>query len=117
LGRVPQERRRTDEPVLEALLELVEPGETWLDIGAGAGRYALPVALALAPSGGRGIAGDASPGMLAALMELQTEHGITDVEVVETRWPPPRRDSLDRFATDVALIAHGGCDITGSGPV
>ena len=56
--------------------ELVRPGETWLDIGAGAGRYALPIALALAPSGGRVIAVDASPGMLDALMELQAEHGI-----------------------------------------
>lgn len=108
--------RRTDEPVLEALLELVEPGETWLDIGAGAGRYALPIALALAPSGGRVIAVDASPGMLDALMELQTEHGITDVEVVETRWPPPRSDPMDRFATDVALIAHVGYDIEAIGP-
>ncbi|HEV8697610.1 MAG TPA: NTP transferase domain-containing protein, partial [Candidatus Limnocylindrales bacterium] len=68
--------RRTDEPVLDALLRLVEPGETWLDIGAGAGRYALPIALALAPSGGRVIALDASPGMLDALIELQSEHGV-----------------------------------------
>lgn len=108
--------RRTDEPVLEALLELVEPGETWLDIGAGAGRYALPVALALAASGGRVIAVDASPGMLDALIELQAEHGITDVEVVETRWPPPRSGPLDRFTTDVALIAHVGYDIEAIGP-
>ena len=35
---------RTDEPALDALLALVRPGETWLDIGAGAGRYALPIA-------------------------------------------------------------------------
>ena len=48
--------RRTDEPVLDALLRSIEPGETWLDIGAGAGRYALPIALGLAPSGGRVIA-------------------------------------------------------------
>ena len=108
--------RRTDEPVLQALRELVRPGETWLDIGAGAGRYALPIALALAPSGGRVIAVDASPGMLDALMEVQAEHGITDVEVVETRWPPPRTASLDRFATDVALIAHVGYDIEAIGP-
>jgi CTP:molybdopterin cytidylyltransferase MocA/SAM-dependent methyltransferase len=108
--------RRTDEPVLEALLELVQAGETWLDIGAGAGRYALPIALALAPSGGRVIAVDASPGMLDALMELQAEHGITDVEVVQTRWPPPRALALDRFATDVALIAHVGYDIEAIGP-
>jgi CTP:molybdopterin cytidylyltransferase MocA/SAM-dependent methyltransferase len=107
--------RRTDEPVLGALLRLVEPGETWIDIGAGAGRYALPIALALAPSGGRVIALDASPGMLDALLELQSEHGVTDVEVVETRWPPPR-DSLPRFAADVALIAHVGYDIESIGP-
>ena len=107
--------RRTDEPALDALLRLVRPGETWLDIGAGAGRYALPVALALAPSGGRVIALDASPGMLDALLELQTEHGVADVEVVETRWPP-RDGSLDRFACDVALIAHVGYDIESIGP-
>ena len=108
--------RRTDEPVLDALLALVRPGETWLDIGAGAGRYALPVALALAPSGGRVIAVDASPGMLDALIDLQVEHGVTDVEVVETRWPPSPRTPLDRFAADVALIAHVSYDIEAIGP-
>jgi CTP:molybdopterin cytidylyltransferase MocA/SAM-dependent methyltransferase len=107
--------RRTDEPVLDALLELVEPGEIWIDIGAGAGRYALPIALALAPSGGRVIALDASPGMLDALLEIQSEHGVTDVEVVETRWPPPP-GTLARFQADVALIAHVGYDIDPIGP-
>jgi CTP:molybdopterin cytidylyltransferase MocA/SAM-dependent methyltransferase len=108
--------RRTDEPVLDSLLSLVEPGETWIDIGAGAGRYALPIALALASSGGRVIALDASPGMLDALLELQTVHGVTDVEVIETRWPPSVGVPLDRFAADVALIAHVGYDIEMIGP-
>jgi molybdenum cofactor cytidylyltransferase len=107
--------RRTDEPALDALLRLVEPGETWLDIGAGAGRYALPIALALARSGGRVIALDTSAGMLEALVELQSEHGVADIEVVETRWPPPD-DRLARFACDVALIAHVSYDIEGIGP-
>ena len=31
--------------LLDILLSLARPGETWLDIGAGAGRYALPLAL------------------------------------------------------------------------
>ncbi|MGZ9160813.1 MAG: NTP transferase domain-containing protein [Candidatus Limnocylindrales bacterium] len=106
---------RTDEPALAALLALVQPGETWLDIGAGAGRYALPIAIALAPSGGRVIALDASAGMLEALLELQVEHGVTDVEVVETRWPPADGD-LSRYAADVALIAHVGYDIESIGP-
>ena len=108
--------RRTDEPVLDALLRLVEPGETWIDIGAGAGRYALPIALALAASGGRVIALDASAGMLDALLDLQAEHGVTDVEVVASRWPPPAGTSLERFAADVALIAHVGYDIESIGP-
>jgi molybdenum cofactor cytidylyltransferase len=106
---------RTDEPALDALRAMVEPGETWLDIGAGAGRYALPIALALAPSGGRVIAVDASHGMLDALVELRSEHGVTDVEVVETRWPPAPTD-IRRFDCDVALIAHVGYDIESIGP-
>ena len=50
--------RRTGEPALDALLAMATPDETWLDIGAGAGRYALPLALrvrevvAVEPSGG-----------------------------------------------------------------
>lgn len=106
---------RTDDPTLDVLLGLVRPGETWLDIGAGAGRYALPIALALAATGGRVIALDASAGMLDALLELRSEHGITDVEVIESRWPPPAAD-LDRYACDVALIAHVGYDIEAIGP-
>lgn len=108
--------RRTDEPVLDALLRLVKPGETWIDIGAGAGRYALPIALALAPSGGRVIALDASPGMLDALLELRSVHGVTDIEVIETRWPPPADLPMERFEADVALIAHVGYDIESIGP-
>ena len=37
--------RRTNEPALDLLRSLVRPDETWLDIGAGGGRYALPLAL------------------------------------------------------------------------
>src|SRR5262245_17723557 len=51
--------RRTDDPALDVLRGLVTRGETWLDIGAGGGRYALPLAL----SAGRVIAVEPSPGM------------------------------------------------------
>ena len=104
---------RTDEPVLDALLALVRPGETWLDIGAGAGRYALPIARALAGSGGRVIAVEPSDGMLDALVRLQAEHGITEIEVVQERWPPA---DPARLAADVALIAHVSYDIEDIGP-
>ena len=58
--------RRTDEPVLEALLALARPDAIWLDIGAGAGRYALPLALHVREV----VAIEPSDGMRAALVEL-----------------------------------------------
>src|SRR5690348_9306116 len=36
---------RRDDPTLEVLRGLIAPGERWLDVGAGGGRYALPIAL------------------------------------------------------------------------
>jgi SAM-dependent methyltransferase len=94
--------RRADEPVLEVLRALVEPGETWLDIGAGGGRYALPLAL----HAGRVIAIDPSPGMLGVLRNGMATHGIANIEVVEARWPMAEAPSAD-----VALIAHLGYDV------
>ncbi len=104
---------RTDEPALDVLLALVRPGERWLDIGAGAGRYALPIARALATSGGQVIAVDVSASMLEALREIATEHDIDNVRTVEARWPPT---DPARFAADVALVAHVGYDIEAIGP-
>ena len=104
---------RTDEPALDALLALVRPGERWLDIGAGAGRYALPIARALASSGGEVIALDPSASMLEGLRAIAAEHGIDNIRAVEARWPPV---DAGPFAADVALIAHVGYDIEGIGP-
>src|SRR5215813_12420451 len=99
--------RRTDEPALEQLRSLVRPGETWLDIGAGGGRYALPLAL-LAKSI---IAVEPSEGMRNVLQAGMTEHGISNIEIVPSRWP------MDGAPTaDVALIAHIGYDIEEIGP-
>ena len=103
---------RTDEPALEFLRSLVRPGETWLDIGAGAGRYALPIAAALAPSGGSVIALDASRGMLESLRDIAAEHDIANVRVIEGRWPP---EDPGAFRADVSLIAHVSYDIEGIG--
>jgi CTP:molybdopterin cytidylyltransferase MocA/SAM-dependent methyltransferase len=104
---------RTDEPALESLRALVRPGETWLDIGAGAGRYALPIAAAVAASGGEVIAVDPSTGMLDALRELADEHQIENVRAVQARWPV---EDLTRYRADVALMAHVGYDIEAIGP-
>ena len=99
--------RRTDEPALDVLRAMVVPGETWLDIGAGGGRYALPLALA----GAKVIAIDPSPGMLGILKQTAGEFGVDGVEVREGRWP-----LLDPPQGDVAFISHVSYDIAEIGP-
>jgi SAM-dependent methyltransferase len=98
---------REHESALNALRPLVLPDQVWLDIGAGAGRYALPIALRAR----KVIALDASPGMLEQLRGAMAETGIENVQTIQARWPvadPPR--------TDVAFIAHVGYDIEQIGP-
>lgn len=100
---------RRDDPVLDALLALARPGETWLDIGAGAGRYALPMTSVV----GRVVAVDPSASMLRALEAGALEAGITKVEAIRGRWPPDaelRAEIGTDPIADVALIAHVGYD-------
>jgi SAM-dependent methyltransferase len=98
---------RTDEPVLNVLRSLVVPGETWLDIGAGGGRYTLPLALIA----GRVVAVEPSAGMQQVLREGMAEHAITNVDIVPSAWP------MDGAPTaDVAFISHVGYDIEDIGP-
>jgi SAM-dependent methyltransferase len=99
--------RRTDEPALDVLRSLVQPGETWLDIGAGGGRYALPLAL-LAKTV---IAVEPSEGMRTVLQAGMAEHGVSNVEIVGARWPMQGAPTAD-----VALMAHIGYDIEEIGP-
>ena len=99
--------RRTDEPALNFLRGLVLPGETWLDIGAGGGRNALPLALLAKEV----IALDPSEGMLAALAASAAEHGIENVRAVYARWPLP-----EPIEADVCLISHVAYDIEEIGP-
>ena len=98
--------RRTDDPTLDSLLEMARPGETWLDIGAGAGRFALPLALRVREV----IALDPSDGMLEALRLGMAEHGINNVRMIHARWPPDG-DAGTAPQADVALIAHLGYDV------
>src|SRR4051794_18501882 len=102
--------RRTDDPSLEALLALARPDESWLDIGAGGGRYSLPLALAVREV----IAVDPSPGMLNVLRQGMIEDGIQNVRVVEGRWPAAAEDRT--IQGDVSFISHVGYDVEQIGP-
>lgn len=104
--------RRTDEPALEALRAVAEPAETWLDIGAGAGRYALPLARIVREV----VAVEPSAGMRRALRTGMAEHGIDNIRVIPGTWPEALEELGDLPAVDVSLIAHVGYDIERIGP-
>jgi SAM-dependent methyltransferase len=101
--------RRTGEPALDALLELAAPEETWLDIGAGAGRYALPLALRVREV----IAVEPSGSMRRALRTGMAEHGIANVRVVPGAWPEAATELEPLPAADASLIAHVSYDVEG----
>jgi CTP:molybdopterin cytidylyltransferase MocA/SAM-dependent methyltransferase len=107
---------RTDDPVLDTLLALVRSGETWLDIGAGAGRFALPIARALDPSGGSVVALDPSRSMLEGLLEIAEDYAIENVRTIEARWPLADARAVADVEADVTLIAHVGYDVEEIGP-
>jgi SAM-dependent methyltransferase len=103
---------RRGEEALDALLALTEPTDRWLDIGAGAGRYALPLALRVAEV----IAVEPSASMRNALRTGKGEHGLANLRVVPAAWPA----ALDHLGplpvADVAFVAHVGYDIEEIGP-
>ena len=111
---------RTDEPVLDELRRLATPDDVWLDVGSGAGRYALPLALRVREV----VAIEPSAGMRKALAESMSETGIANVRIVDGRWPPEPGGSVEAVlaqlgeppAADVALIAHVAYDIEAIGP-
>jgi SAM-dependent methyltransferase len=114
---------RRDDPTLDALRALVQPADLVLDIGAGGGRFALPLA-----NVARGvIAIDASEGMLRVLRESMAEHAIDNIEVVSGRWPAVAGNLGEvvsgrwpavagNVSADVALMSHIGYDVEDIGP-
>ena len=94
--------RRSGDPTLDALRAIAKPDDVWVDVGAGAGRFALALALGVREV----IAIEPSAAMRAEFEQLRAEHGIDNARVIDQRWPtaePPRGD--------VALISHVGYDI------
>jgi SAM-dependent methyltransferase len=104
--------RRTGEEALEAILRLAAPTDRWLDIGAGAGRYALPLAIEVAEV----VAVEPSASMRNALRTGKAEHGLTNLRIVPGVWPEVLAELGDPPVADVSFIAHVGYDIERIGP-
>jgi SAM-dependent methyltransferase len=95
-------------PTGRALADLLPPGGSLLDVGAGTGRVSLPPA-----SRGHPItAVEPNPGM-TAILRKEAEAARVEVRVIEGAWPAvaPR---VERH--DVALAAHVAYDVADLAP-
>lgn len=90
-------------PEFEALAALARPEDRWLDIGAGGGRFAIPLSRLVREV----IAIEPSPAMRRVLGEGAKAAGVTNLTVHDARWPV---DAWTEQA-DVALAAHCIYDI------
>lgn len=73
---------RTGDPVVDTVAAWLQPESTVLDVGGGAGRYALPLALKCRQV----TVVDPSPSMLEQLRRACEETGITNVDSVQSSW-------------------------------
>jgi SAM-dependent methyltransferase len=103
--RFKDDPRRTDDPVVNLLVSWLTPDATVLDVGGGAGRYALPLAL----SSKHVTVVDPSPSMLSTLRESASEFGIENVTVVQASWEEARVDAHDLVLC--ANVVYGVADI------
>lgn len=94
---------RSGDDILDTLRSFGDEDTVWLDIGAGAGRYALPLAV----SGKQVIAVDPSEGMQEALRSEIERYGLENIEQRGLRWPEGAED----IQADISLAAHVGYDI------
>ena len=88
---------RTGDPLLERLYGFAGPGDTVIDVGAGGGRLALPLALRCASV----VAVEPSESMAAVLTGQAAESGISNVALVQSTW-----EDAVTSPGDVAICAH-----------
>ena len=82
---------RSDDPVVNLLPHWITPQTTVLDVGGGAGRYALPLALRCRQV----TVVEPSPSMVAQLREGAREAGLENISTVEAGWEDATAELAD----------------------
>lgn len=85
---------------LDWVLEHVQPGDTWLDIGAGGGRIAVPVAERVDAVH----AVEPSEAMREVMGAAREAAGVDNLHIHDWRWPPP--EGVDVPVADVSVASH-----------
>lgn len=96
---------RTDDAILNVLLEMVSEDSTVLDVGGGAGRFAIPLAIKC----GRATVVDPSPSMLEQLDEAVADIEGISVAGVNADWQTAEIDSADMVLC--SHVVYGVADI------
>lgn len=89
--------RRTDDPIVDRLVREVDSSTTVLDVGGGAGRLALPLALHSAHA----TVLEPSDSMLEQLREVMEESGIENVSSIQGNW-----EDTETEPADIVLCSH-----------
>ncbi len=96
---------RTDDAILNVLLEMVSEDSTVLDVGGGAGRLAIPLAIKC----GRATVVDPSPSMLEQLDEAGADIEGISVAGVNADWQTAEIDGADMVLC--SHVVYGVADI------
>jgi SAM-dependent methyltransferase len=97
--------RRTTDAVVNFLLQFAGPDRTVLDVGGGAGRYGLPLAL----RSKHVTVVEPSPSMTDALNAACREAGIDNVSAIGARWEDAEVEPADMVLC--ANVVYGIADI------
>ena len=89
--------RRSGDELLDRLVSQVARHQTLIDVGAGGGRLALPLALQCRHV----TAVEPSDSMASVLLQQAKEHGIDNVTLVQDRWEEAQVEP-----GDIVLCAH-----------
>ncbi len=84
--------RRSDDELLKRLLLEISPGDTVINVGAGGGRLALPIAL----HGSHVTAVEPSPAMGEVLLSVAQEHHVNNISLVRSEWQEATVDPADQ---------------------
>lgn len=90
-------KKEHPDPLLDFVVGRLHQGDTALDIGAGTGSFAIPMARVAR----RVTAVEPSPSMAAILRENAAAEGLVNIDVVEARW-----EDMEVEPHDVALCSH-----------
>ncbi|MFQ6030781.1 MAG: class I SAM-dependent methyltransferase, partial [Dehalococcoidia bacterium] len=89
--------RRADDPMVQHLLRFLGPDDTLMDVGAGGGRLALPLALHCRDV----VAVEPSASMASLLMQQAQDSGIHNVSLVRSLW-----EDAEVEPADLVLCSH-----------